>query len=88
MHYINELNIDYLFIDLPSIDRDNDQGQLLNHKIFWNFNKHSKKHSYKLITEMIFVNNSIKDGPFLLNLKTPNFMVDAIPSSPILYKIL
>ena len=88
MYYINELNINYLFVDLPSIDRDDDGGKLFNHKIFWNFDEQSKKYSHKLITEMIFVNNTIKDGPFLLNLKTPNFMVDAIPSSPILYTIL
>ena len=88
MQYINELNIDYLFVDLPSVDRDDDGGKLLNHKIFWNFNNKEKECSHKLITEMIFVNNAIKDGSYLLNLKTPNFMADAIPSNPILYKIL
>ena len=39
------------------------------------------------ITEMIYVNNTIQDGSYLLNLQFASFENDASPSKPVLYKI-
>ena len=39
------------------------------------------------ITEMIYVDNSISDGSYFLNLQIASFENDASPSKPILYKI-
>ena len=39
------------------------------------------------ITEMIFVNNKVKDGSYLLNLQIASFENDASPSKPILFEI-
>ena len=39
------------------------------------------------ITEMIFVNNEVKDGSYLLNLQIASFENDASPSKPILFEL-
>jgi hypothetical protein len=79
-------------IDLPSVDREEDEGKLLAHKAFWNvkdvntLNEDARKNC--TITEMIFVENEIQDGSYLLNLQIASFENDASPSKPLLYKIL
>jgi hypothetical protein len=39
------------------------------------------------ITEMIFVNDKVQDGSYLLNLQIASFENDASPSKPILFEI-
>ena len=39
------------------------------------------------ITELIYVNDSVSNGTYLLNLQIASFENDASPSKPILYKI-
>ncbi len=34
--FIREIGIQHLLIDLPSVDREEDEGKLLAHKAFWN----------------------------------------------------
>jgi hypothetical protein len=36
---------------------------------------------------MIFVDNHIEDGSYLLNLQIPAFVSDAAPSRPIIFKL-
>ena len=36
---------------------------------------------------MIFVEDSIEDGKYLLNLHVPAFVSDAAPNRPIIYKL-
>lgn len=89
--YIREIGIKHLLIDLPSVDKEHDEGKLLAHKAFWNvkdvenLNKNARLDC--TITEMIFVDNKIKDGSYLLNLQMAPFENDASPSKPILYAI-
>jgi len=84
--YIKEKNIKHLLIDLPSVDKERDGGELLAHKAFWDFN--GKMRLDCTITELIYVPNKIKDGTYVLNLQIAPFENDASPSKPILYKIL
>ncbi|WP_444671193.1 cyclase family protein [Flavobacterium columnare] len=87
--YLRELGIKHLLVDLPSIDRENDQGKLLAHKAFWNVKDSNQLNSDArldcTITEMIFVDDTIVDGTYLLNLQTVSFENDASPSKPVLY---
>ncbi len=89
--YIRNLGIQHLLIDLPSVDREEDEGKLLAHKAFWNvkdvtiLNKDARLDC--TITEMIFVSDEIEDGSYILNLQIASFENDASPSKPILYKI-
>lgn len=89
--FIREKGIQHLLIDLPSVDREHDEGKLLAHKAFWNVkdvnNLNSDARMDCTITEMVFVGDSIIDGTYLLNLQIASFENDASPSKPILYKI-
>jgi kynurenine formamidase len=89
--FIRESGIQHLLIDLPSVDKEHDQGKLSAHKAFWNVkdivNLNADARINSTITEMIFVNDAIKDGSYLLNLQIAPFENDASPSKPILFEI-
>ena len=57
--FIRESGIKHLLIDLPSVDRENDEGKLLAHKAFWNVkdvnNLNADARLDCTLTEMIFV---------------------------------
>jgi kynurenine formamidase len=89
--FIRESGIKHLLIDLPSVDREEDEGRLLAHKAFWNVkdvnNLNEDARLDCTITEMIFVNDSVKDGSYILNLQMAPFENDASPCKPVLFKI-
>ena len=89
--FIRESGIQHLLIDLPSVDKEHDDGKLLSHKAFWNVkdvnNLNADARLDCTITEMIYVPDTIVDGSYLLNLQIASFENDASPSKPILYKI-
>ena len=90
--FIRENGIKHLLIDLPSVDKEHDEGKLLAHKAFWNVtNVDNLNDDARLdctITGMIFVKDEISDGSYLLNLQIASFENDASPSKPVLYEIL
>ena len=90
--FIRESGIQHLLIDLPSVDKEKDDGKLLAHKAFWNVkdvnNLNPDARLDCTITEMIFVADEVKDGSYLLNLQIASFENDASPSKPILYAVL
>lgn len=78
--------IKHLLVDLPSVDREEDGGELKGHNAFWNTKGRVRKDA--TITELIYVSNKIEDGCYLLNLQIAPFENDATPSKPILYKVI
>lgn len=82
--YLRECGIDHLLIDLPSVDKEKDQGKLMAHKAFWDYPDAPRFHA--TITELIFVPDDVKDGEYLLNLQVAPFHNDASPSRPVLLK--
>jgi arylformamidase len=82
--YLREKGVKHLLIDLPSVDKEKDGGELLAHNAFWNTS--SKARLDATITEFIFVPNVVQDGTYFLNLQIAPFENDASPSKPILYK--
>lgn len=84
--YLREKGIKHLLIDLPSIDKEKDEGLLLAHNAFWNTK--DKLRLDATITEFIYVPNKVKDGTYFLNLMIAPFENDATPSKPILYTIM
>lgn len=90
--FICESGIQHLLIDLPSVDKEHDEGKLVAHKGFWNVTDINKLNAgarlNSTITEMIYVADTIVDGSYLLNLQIASFENDASPSKPILYSIL
>ena len=84
--YLREKGIKHLLIDLPSVDKEKDECQLLAHHAFWNTKE--KVRMDATITEFIFVPNTVEDGIYFLNLQIAPIENDATPSKPILYKII
>lgn len=84
--YLKEINVKHLLIDLPSVDKEQDEGKLLSHNAFWNTS--GKLRLDATITEFIYVDNTIDDGSYFLNLQIAPFENDASPSKPVLYKLL
>lgn len=82
---INELGIKHLLIDLPSVDRETDGGKLAFHHGFWGVP--NNLNFKRTITELIFVEDEIVDGVYILELQMAPFENDASPSRPVLYKI-
>ena len=83
--YLTTVGIKHLLIDLPSVDKERDEGKLLAHKAFWQHPEDTRFDA--TITEMIYTPNDVIDGTYLLNIQIANFVNDASPSKPILYKI-
>ncbi len=89
--FICESGIKHLLIDLPSVDKEHDEGKLVSHKAFWNVKNINQLNADArldaTITEMIYVPDAVEDGSYLLNLQIASFENDASPSKPVLYKI-
>jgi hypothetical protein len=91
MRLVRELGVEHLLVDLPSVDREDDGGALAAHRIFWGAPLRGEPmagpFNGRTITEMIYVGDAIADGPYLLDLQIPHFMLDAAPSRPLLYGV-
>ncbi len=85
IEYIKNCGVQHLLVDLPSVDREEDGGKLAAHKAFWSYPNAPKVQN--TITELIFVDNQIKDGYYLVNIQIASFEIDVSPSKPILYKL-
>ncbi|MEO1513941.1 MAG: cyclase family protein [Bacteroidota bacterium] len=83
IQYLVDCGVEHLLIDLPSLDREEDGGNLLSHKAFWQYPDDVRKNC--TISELIYVPNEIKDGLFLLNLQIASFEIDVSPSKVILF---
>lgn len=89
--FLRTSGVKHLLIDLPSVDKEQDEGKLLAHKAFWNVSDVNDLNADvrldATITEMVFVPDEIPDGTYLLNLQIASFENDASPSKPVLYQI-
>lgn len=84
-YLVNSCNIRHLLVDLPSVDREEDGGKLAGHKSFWKYPEMLDLN--KTITELVYIDNTTKDGLYLLNLQIASFGIDASPGKPVLYKL-
>jgi kynurenine formamidase len=88
-----ERNIDHLIIDLPSLDRDHDQGRLTAHRTFFGLpaGTHSLAEARRrnaTVTELAAIPAHIADGRYLLSIQVPAWRGDAVPSRPLLYPLI
>ena len=83
--YLRNKGVKHLLVDMPSVDKEKDEGLLLAHKAFWNVEGEMRMDA--TITELIYVPNAVKDGKYILNLLIAPFQNDASPSKPVLYKL-
>ncbi len=80
-----EKGIKHLLLDLPSVDKEKDNGLLLAHHAFWQYPNNTRHDC--TISELIFVPDSVEDGLYLLNIQITALENDASPSKPVLYKL-
>jgi len=85
MQKIVDSGIEHIVLDLPSVDKEWDNGVLASHHIFWQYPENPRTNAS--ITEFAYIPNDIEDGQFLLKLNIANFISDAAPSRPIIYPI-
>jgi len=81
--YLANKGIKHLLIDLPSIDKEQDEGELKAHRAFWGIDEEIRYDA--TITEFIYVDNQIEDGTYLLDLQVAPIENDASLSRPVLY---
>lgn len=80
----------HVVLDLPSADRADDGGRLTAHRVLFGLPADSRHSSEAArprasITELAWIDASIPDGWYLLDLQMPAFLSDAAPSRPLLY---
>lgn len=85
MPLIVQKGVQHLLIDLPSVDRESDEGKLAAHHAYWNYPQ--SEHDKKTITELIYVDNVHQDGLYLLEMQVAPLVMDASPSRPLIYRL-
>ena len=89
---IRQAGVQHLFVDMPSIDRADTHGPLINHHLFWDLTTTpspvpTSQACRRTITEFVYVPNDLSDGDYLLCLQLPRLAGDAVPSRPLLFRI-
>ncbi|MGH8150843.1 MAG: cyclase family protein [Steroidobacteraceae bacterium] len=90
--WLVERGIGHLVVDLPSIDRIEDEGRLTAHRVFFGLPPRSTelaraRRSRCTLTELAYVPDCAADGEYLLELQVPALAGDAVPSRPLLYAV-
>jgi len=80
--------VEHLVLDLPSVDRAQDEGLLTAHRIFFGLPAHSVDRAQAsrprcTITELAQFPAHLTDGPCALQLQLAPFSGDAVPSRPL-----
>jgi arylformamidase len=88
-----ERGIEHLVVDLPSIDRSHDEGRLTAHRIFFGLPQGSvtlaqATRARATVTELAYIPDTAPDGAYLLELQVPALGGDAVPSRPLLYRLI
>ena len=81
--WIRENGFKHLVVDVPSVDKEEDGGELLAHKAFWNYP--NELDLERTISELAFINDEVKDGTYIVNFNIIELESDASPSSILLY---
>jgi len=81
-----------LLIDMPSLDKADDQGKLANHRSWWGLDGSGDIDAAfaatRSVTEMIFVPGHVEDGEYWLELQLSPIMSDACASRPVIYPLV
>lgn len=92
IHWLVARGVVSLVVDLPSLDRGDDGGELAAHRCYWGLAPGSTDaatagRGTALVTELAYVPDEVRDGLYLLDLQVAAFATDAAPSRPVLYPV-
>lgn len=85
VEYLVAMGCEHLILDVPSIDRESDEGKLLGHRAFWKYPENTRKDCS--VTELAYIPTEVSDGLYLLNLQVAPFENDAAPSRPVIFPL-
>jgi len=102
MQYLVDHQIRHVLVDLPSVDREDDQGLLAAHSIFFGLPPRERPENGGAavafsaseadparkgctITELCYIDEKVPSGFFALNLQLSPFLLDGIPSRPVIF---
>jgi kynurenine formamidase len=74
------MGIDHLLVDLPSVDKESDDGALAFHKTFWQVRGPGALRPHATLTELIYVPNEVEDGFYRVFIAPARWRLDAAPS--------
>ncbi len=84
--FLRDSGVNHLLIDLPSVDKERDEGRLLAHKAFWTYPENPRTHA--TITELIFIPEEVKDGRYFMNMQIASLENDASPSKILIFNTI
>jgi arylformamidase len=94
VRWLRDRDTRHLVLDLPSLDRSHDAGELAGHRLFFGLPDRATgiagstaARADCTITELAFVPDALDDGAVLLQLTMPAIDGDAVPSEPLLYRL-
>ena len=79
--HLCRLGIEHLLLDLPSVDKEVDGGELRAHNAFFGPATHPRSNA--TISELLCVPEGVQEGPGLLAMQVAPFVNDAAPSRPV-----
>lgn len=87
-----ERGIEHLVVELPSVDRTEDEGRLGAHRVFFGLPAGSTRLADArrpgcTVTELAVVPPFVKPGPCHVQLQLTPWTGDAVPSRPVLFEI-
>jgi kynurenine formamidase len=90
--WLVERGIEHLVVDMPSIDRAHDEGRLTAHRVFFGLPRGDTELAHATrpnatVTELAYIPDTVKDGPYMLEIQVPALGGDAVPSRPLLYEL-
>lgn len=85
MTFIRKKGIQHFLTDLPSVDPEEDGGQLLSHRAFWNYPENRRLDA--TISELLRIPAELPNRLYLLNLQTAAFENDAAPCRPVVFRL-
>lgn len=88
---LSKVGVRHLLIDLPSVDKEQDEGKLLAHRAFFGIEADEivcLMRKGATITELIFVPELVDDGLYLVNLQIAQLPGDAVPSRVLVFPVI
>ncbi len=80
---LRDMGFKHLITDIPSIDKESDEGRLAAHKNW--FTVAGEVPADRTVTELVYVPDTVADGLYVLSMQVPSIETDAVPSRIILY---